>query len=407
MKQVLATLSLIALLITLSTCEKKYEGDIWAEKAWRAQQEGKNKETREYLEKAITLPVKKFTKSDLHTALGSVYLFDGDIDKAEASYRTALSIDSKNYITWTNLGVLLKKKGMLKDAEKAFIEALNINEKYPIAHENLGEVYLLMGENKLAIKGFKAAVALESEYSEAHAHLAIALALSGEVEDAKHHYYKAQALKYKDIDTVKRVIDMAESASKKEDLPELDGDKTAKQALKILKSNDYKAAIPLLEQALKEKSNYYKREELLSALGGAYFYTGNLNKAQALLNEALKIDPNHPLALTNKALLLKEQGKVDDAISLLEQATEKNPEYAQAWHNLGIIHSDRHDYEKALKCLQNAEMYDTGNALYHANLALVLSKLGKKQEAEYHFEMAKSLNYSAIQRLRKAMESKE
>ena len=98
---------------------------------------------------------------------------------------------------------------------------------------------------------------------------------------------------------------------------------------------------------------------------------------------------------------------MDDAIALLEQATKSNPEYAQAWHNLGIIYSDRHDYNKALKCLQNAEIYDTGNALYHANLAIAYSRLGKKQEAEYQFEMAKSLNYSAIQRLRKVMDNKE
>ena len=309
MRQALASLILIALLIAISSCEKKYEGDIWAEKAWKAQQEGKNKETREYLEKAIKLPVKRFNKSELYTALGSMYLFDGEMDKAEASYMTSLEIDNKNYIAWTNLGVLLKKKGRLKDAEKSFIEALRINDKYPIAHENLGEVYFLLRENKLAIKGFKAAVALESEYSEAHANLAIALAITGEVEEAKHHYYKAQALKYKDIDTVKRVIDMAEVASKRENLPELDGDKTSKEALKALKNDDYKTAIPLLEKALKEKSNNYKREEILSALGGAYFFKGDLKKAQALLNDALKLDPNHPLALTNKALLSKEQGK--------------------------------------------------------------------------------------------------
>lgn len=82
-------------------------------------------------------------------------------------------------------------------------------------------------------------------------------------------------------------------------------------------------------------------------LSSALIMAGEYSKAMAVADEALKIQPDNPDALNNKAIALYLFGKVgnietaDNAISILKEVSTKNPFFSNALYNMASIQSER------------------------------------------------------------------
>jgi len=91
-------------------------------------------------------------------------------------------------------------------------------------------------------------------------------------------------------------------------------------------------------QAVPQAIEYYskalaiepKNPDVLTNLGTAYWYTGDLDKALAEFDKSLAIRPNHPGTLFNVGIV-KWQGKKDPkgAVVVWEQLLKTNPNYDQ------------------------------------------------------------------------------
>jgi tetratricopeptide (TPR) repeat protein len=84
--------------------------------------------------------------------------------------------------------------------------------------------------------------------------------------------------------------------------------------------------------------------DLLSDFGYCRYLQQQLPEAEALLRQALAIDPQHRAAMNNLALVLGELGKLDDAYRLFRQANDE----AEAEANFAFICAQCGDLERAL-----------------------------------------------------------
>ncbi len=105
-------------------------------------------------------------------------------------------------------------------------------------------------------------------------------------------------------------------------------------ALKLLEAGEYEKAIELLE---KVKKGSQKNSAPYINIAMAYEKTGDLIRAEENLKQALAINPEHPVANNEYALLYRRTGRYAEARQLYEKVVEKYPEFMPARKNLGIL----------------------------------------------------------------------
>ncbi len=105
-------------------------------------------------------------------------------------------------------------------------------------------------------------------------------------------------------------------------------------AIKFLQAGEYKKAIDLLE---KVKKGSQKNSAPYINIAMAYEKTGDLELAEENLKQALAINPDHPVANNEYALLYRKTGRFAEARQLYEKLLERYPEFMPARKNFGIL----------------------------------------------------------------------
>jgi Flp pilus assembly protein TadD len=109
--------------------------------------------------------------------------------------------------------------------------------------------------------------------------------------------------------------------------------------------------------------------------------TGRPAEALTVLDRGLKVSPNHPDLLVNRAVALTQTGRVDEAIALARRAVEVAPGSPLIRNALGQVLAFHGDFAPALAEFRAAAALDPGKADYLANQAMPLANLGRKAEA--------------------------
>lgn len=121
-----------------------------------------------------------------------------------------------------------------------------------------------------------------------------------------------------------------DAATQQQQLP-----KTYEQAITLMRSGDYSAAIPVLQKFSEE------HPELAGPylnLGIAYRQAGEPQAALAALDKAVEINPAGAEAHLQRGILYREQGDFHAALTAYEQALKLRPDYALAHRNIGILY---------------------------------------------------------------------
>lgn len=105
-------------------------------------------------------------------------------------------------------------------------------------------------------------------------------------------------------------------------------------ALQLLQAGEYEKAVELLE---KVKKGSQKNSAPYINIAMAYMKLGKLEKAEENLKLALAINPDHPVANNEYALLYRKTGRYAEARQLYVKVTEKYPEFIPARRNYGIL----------------------------------------------------------------------
>jgi len=111
--------------------------------------------------------------------------------KARIHYETALQIDPKDSVSWSNVGNMNAFEGKNEAALKAYDEALKADPKNPTVWNNKGVVYQSMGMYQEALICFDKALGLDPEFFDAHINMAKLSSKLGHSNDSLRHYQRA------------------------------------------------------------------------------------------------------------------------------------------------------------------------------------------------------------------------
>jgi len=106
---------------------------------------------------------------------------------------------------------------------------------------------------------------------------------------------------------------------------------------------------------------------------------GDTKTAEPKLRAYCARAPSDPVGLYNLAKLIR--GQADEATSLLERAVALEPRFHEAWLNLGTLLTDRVRFGAAERALRESVRLHTGSANAAFNLAILLHKMGRIDEA--------------------------
>ena len=96
---------------------------------------------------------------------------------------------------------------------------------------------------------------------------------------------------------------------------------------------------------MSEKKNLNTEEAFASAVQN--HQKNNLQVAEKLYKEILKINPNHAMAHSNLGNVLLELGKYQKAIICYQKAIQIQPNHVSAYYNLGKIFRKLKEFQKA------------------------------------------------------------
>jgi tetratricopeptide (TPR) repeat protein len=111
--------------------------------------------------------------------------------KARVHYETALQIDPKDSVSWSNVGNMNAFEGKQEAALKAYDEALKADPKNPTVWNNKGVVFQSMGMYQEAVICFDKALSYDPDFFDAHINMAKLESKLGHSNDALRHYQRA------------------------------------------------------------------------------------------------------------------------------------------------------------------------------------------------------------------------
>ena len=106
-------------------------------------------------------------------------------------------------------------------------------------------------------------------------------------------------------------------------------------ALVLMQSGDYQAAIPVLQAFIEE------RPQLAGPyinLGISYQKTGQFDEAITALTKATELNPDNTVAYQQLGITYREQGSFEAALEAYSSALNLDSDYALAHRNIGILY---------------------------------------------------------------------
>jgi tetratricopeptide (TPR) repeat protein len=141
------------------------------------------------------------------------------------------------------------------------------------------------------------------------------------------------------------------------------------------------------ERALKLRASY--PDTLANAwnnLGLLAGRKGHKEKAVDYFQEALKLSPDHSIALVNLGSALRQQKRWDEAQIIYERALTVNPNDAEAHYGLGMVFAQNDDTARAFNALQKALKLRPGYPEALNNLGILYLRTQRRDQAVASFE---------------------
>ena len=136
------------------------------------------------------------------------------------------------------------------------------------------------------------------------------------------------------------------------------------------KKNNLENAENLYKEVLKMNPNHF---ESILHLGTLLGQTNKPDLAKSFFQKAIQINPNDIKIHNNLGMIFQKLGEHQAAINSFEKAISINPNYIQAHFNLGNLHRQLGNHQIAINCYQKAIQIDPENI----NIINALSNLLK------------------------------
>lgn len=111
------------------------------------------------------------------------------------------------------------------------------------------------------------------------------------------------------------------------------------------------------------------------------------NDARPNLEKALQLSPENARALYYRALVERNEGKLDMTVADLENVLRQYPDSRDAIRELGFTFYQQHKYPEALKEYEALQANSPDDLAAHYNLAILYRRLGMKDQAKREAEI--------------------
>ena len=168
-----------------------------------------------------------------------------------------------------------------------------------------------------------------------------------------------------------------------------DADIISNYALICEGKEENEKAIKLYEKCTKSFPNHIYSKLNLSFL---YYKLNNLEKAERMIEEAIKLKPSLPNGYCIKGLILKKSNKYYESKLSLEKAIELDKNYLDAYINLGLLNKEHNKYNLAEEYYLKAIEINNKSAIAHLNLGACFKEKQDLEKAIFHTKMAINLD---------------
>ncbi|MBT8088779.1 MAG: tetratricopeptide repeat protein, partial [Gammaproteobacteria bacterium] len=269
----------------------------------------------------------------VHAALGRLYMTTGQWQDAETAYQAALAIDPSSVESLTGLGTIYARQKRLDEAEASLRKAVDIHPGDYRAYNRLGTFLFQSGRFEEAVEQYQYVVGLEPGDMNGYGNLGGAYTILGNFPAAASAYQKAL---------------------------EIEPTKSTYSNLGLMHYylGDMDAAIENLNNAIELQPNDYLAK---SNLGDALWIAGRsdeakreFEKAERLIEAALKVNPNDPFSMMDLAWVRAMLDKHESARDLMDRSRRLAPDDPYAYYYDGMIFLRAGDKEAALDALETA-----------------------------------------------------
>jgi tetratricopeptide (TPR) repeat protein len=116
-----------------------------------------------------------------------------------------------------------------------------------------------------------------------------------------------------------------------------------------------KASVEILNKIIKAVPKFAPAHQLIGIIA---FQTGQIDPAEKAMAEAIRLQPENAMFITNYVEVLRKSGKVDDAIQAGKRAVRLAPSSSNAHSNLGLAYYDAEDLIEAEASQKRALSFD-------------------------------------------------
>ncbi|MGB8715765.1 MAG: tetratricopeptide repeat protein, partial [Rhodanobacteraceae bacterium] len=314
--------------------------------------DGRFGEGRDLLERAIELDQ---SNALLHVSAAGMAANDGDLDAAESAYRKALSLQADMPLAHVGLGQLAEAREQFSTAEEHFEEAVRVDPENADALLGLARLRMEQGHIEQAVQMFVRVTQLYPQHVRALAGYGQALMLRGTPEQAAR--------------PLKRALELDES---------LHGARLMLAHVELSRGN-ITAAEKAYRQVLRAQPG---NGDGLAGLADALRAQGRMEEAFMAYDAARKMYPDAEELTTLRATCQGAMGHEAEAVEDLRQFMADHPRCKAPRLLLADIYRGRGQLGEAAAMWQEAVDKDDGDALAHAELAILHERRGDFEAAD-------------------------
>lgn len=278
--------------------------------------------------------------------------------------------------TFVKLGDLYAKAGDRDTALKEYMRALEIAPEYLEATVKIGTHHLRNGHYADAAAWFNRAVEVNDRLLVAYVGLGIAQHHAGRPTDAMATLDLAASIEPNSTLLFSEMARLQLKAAMQEECAahlsvgtDADGENSASPSITDLIDRQ-------IERHRENVNQHPNRADAHYRLGLLLRHQGRLEEAVAEFQEAVAINPVYLKALVKLGLALREMDQPDEAIRVLQRALEIQPEYIDLHYQLGCLFASRHRFELAVEHFDRCSQANMSSQEFRSNLALALEGMG-------------------------------